>query len=130
MESLELIVASGEAKLRESLRSDLEALGHTVTLAADSAELLRLALKVEAKVALVDLDMGPLKGVEVVSLLRDVDDALLIVPVASDDNKDVEFAVRSLGIFYYMLKPIHADELEGVLESAARRNPSTSVARL
>jgi DNA-binding response OmpR family regulator len=129
MESLELIVASGQGELRESLRRDLEALGHRVTVASDSAELLRLALKVEAQLALVDLDMGPLGGVEVVSLLKDVDDALLVVPIAGEDSKQIEFAVRSLGIFYYIVKPVHADELEGVLESAGRRRGKLDAAR-
>lgn len=129
MEPLDLIIASGQGELRETLRNSLESLGHRVTLASDSAELLRLALKTDAQLALVDLAMGPLAGVEVVSLLKDVDDSLLIVPIGGDDNDSAEFAVRSLGIFYYMIQPVHADELAGVLESAARVRGTTDVAR-
>ena len=119
--TLDIIVATSDHTTRTQVVSAVEALGHTVTSAADSAELLRLALRSSAQLALIDLELGPLGGVELVSLLRDMNDELLVVPMVDGSRTDTEFAVRSLGIFYYMLKPVDGAELRDVVESASRR---------
>jgi two-component system response regulator PhoP len=57
---MRILVVEDEAALRESLKRDLSAAGHTVDVAADGEEGLYAALEYPIDVAIVDL--GPAQG--------------------------------------------------------------------
>ena len=118
---MRVIVAERDEETRKSLTQLLHTSGFEVTPISDSTGLLRACLKQEVDVVLLDLAIGPLTGVEAIGLVRDIDDQILVVPMAEEDKPSLEFAVRSLGIFYYLLKPVANDEVFAVLESAGRR---------
>ena len=119
---MEVIVATNCGRTRQDLTAAFGATPHKVTFVEAGTELLRVCLRQGADLALVDLDLGPPTGEDLVALLRDVDVDLKVVPLAGPDDVDKEFALRGVGIFYYMLKPIDHDELMAVVESANRRN--------
>ena len=119
---MEVIVATTCARTRQDLTDALGTTPHHVTFVAASTDLLRVCLRQGADLALVDLELGPPAGEDLIALLRDVDVDLKVVPLAGPDDVNKEFALRGVGIFYYMLKPIDRDELMAVVESANRRN--------
>ncbi len=116
---MDLIIAT-DAPTQTHLQNLLAKSQHRVTVVQDSTALLRQCLRGRAQLALVDLELGPVQGQDLVGLLREVDHDLLIVPMTKHTDTQLEFAVRSMGVFYYMLKPVDARELTAVLESATR----------
>jgi DNA-binding response OmpR family regulator len=119
---MEVIVATKCGRTRRDLTDAFGDTGHSLTLVDAATELLRVCLRQGADLALVDLELGPPAGKDLVALLRDVDGDLKVVPLAGPGDVDKEFALRGEGIFYYMLKPIDHDELMAVVESANRSN--------
>jgi DNA-binding response OmpR family regulator len=116
---MELLVAATGSTL-QVIRQALAGTPHRLLEVGSSAELLRACLRGQATLALVDLELGPLPGVELIGLLREMDRDLLLVPIAGPSDPGQEFAVRTAGVFYYMIKPMDTAELLAVLESAAR----------
>jgi FixJ family two-component response regulator len=116
---MDLIIAARGATL-ETLQLALAGSPHQITVVTSTSELLRACLRGHGGLVMVDLALGPLEGAELVSLLREVDESLLLVPIAGPGHADVEFAVRAMGVFYYMIEPVDNEELRAVLESAAR----------
>ena len=117
---MDLLIASRDELTRRQLESLVSDLGHRATCVKDSTELLKLCLREDVDMVLLDIDLGPLSGVELIGLLKEVNDAMLLVPLVEDNENGLEFAVRSLGIFYYMLRPHSAEELVDVLDSARK----------
>lgn len=119
---MDVIIATSCGQTRQHLTDALGPTSHAVTFVDAATELLRVCLRQGADLALVDLELGPPAGEDLVALLRDVDVDLKVVPLAGPGDVDKEFALRGVGIFYYMLKPIDRDELMAVVESAHRMN--------
>ncbi len=120
--AMEVIVATNCGHTRQNLEAAFGSSPHRLTIVAAATELLRVCLRQGADLALVDLDLGPFGGQDLIALLRDVDADLKVVPLAGPGDVNQEFALRGVGIFYYMLKPIDRDELMAVVESAHRTN--------
>jgi two-component system response regulator HydG len=121
-----IIAATGETLA--ALERALEGSPHRVRVVDSTSALLRACLRGQAGLALVDMELGPLEGGDLISLLREVDEGLLVVPIAGQSRADLEFAVRALGVFYYMIKPVDPEELLAVLESAARAQEPDALA--
>ncbi len=122
---MEVVIATGHLRTCQRLTEALSSRGHKVTTASTSADLLRRCLRGEVGLALVDMDLGPLSGVELLELIKEVDGDLLLVPLVGDSHRETEFAIRRLGVFYYMLKPVDPEELLALMDSAARRRAAS-----
>ena len=118
---MDLVIATQHQRLCQRLAGPLTSHGHQVTVVETPTELLRACLRGAAELALVDMDLGPLPEVELIGLLREVDDRLMVVPLVGANHAALEFSIRSLGVFYYMLKPVDPDELLALIDSASRR---------
>jgi len=118
---MEILIAAHDETMGEGLVQLAERLGHRASRVTDSTELLKACLRSDADLVLLDLELGPLKGVSLLGLLKEMDNAMLLVPIVAANDHELECAVRSLGIFYYMILPVSAEELGGVLESAGKR---------
>ena len=118
---MELVIATQDAATSADLRVALADTSHNVTAVANSADLLRACLGGDVDLALVDLELGSMDGVEVIRLLKDMDAYVKVVPVVGPTHTGMEFALRAIGIFYFMLKPVDRNELLAVLESAERK---------
>lgn len=118
---MRLALAFADPQRQQQLARLGAALGHEVVTAPDSTALLRLGLREELDLILFDLHLGPLQGAELVGLLKDLNDQTLLVPFVTSNDARLEFAVRALGVFYYMLAPLDPAELEDVLQSATQK---------
>jgi DNA-binding NarL/FixJ family response regulator len=117
MSVLRVVVADDQALMREAVRLVVDHDGRmqVVGEAASGAELLELLRRVEADVALVDLAMPPLDGLELVERLREEHPDLdVIVLSASDDPRQIDGALRR-GARGYVLKLVDPTDLPAVI---------------
>lgn len=113
------LIAEDDKLVGRALRDVLSANGHTVTLVDCGADvLLRHA---EAQVILLDLGLPDMDGLEVLRKLRRVDDVVVIVLTARDDERSVVHALR-LGADDYLTKPVRLAELLARIEASVRRS--------
>jgi len=119
--SLRILFADDERSLQEFMRSELPRLGHEVTVCSDGKQAVKALEKGNFDVAILDIRMPGMTGVEVLGQLRQISpttDAVLMTGHAS-----LETAVEAVrhGAFEYITKPCKLTELEVVLRRIAEK---------
>jgi len=126
---LNIVIAEPEAGERSKIENALGAFSRGIsdrengvdfTLVKDGTQLIRHCLRNNADLVIFDLNIGPMEGLDLIGILKEIDARTLICPMSSGDSSDQEFRVRNLGIYYYMLKPVSGSEVCSVVQSALR----------
>jgi DNA-binding NtrC family response regulator len=113
-----ILVAEDEAQLASVLVQHLAALGHRVMSVADGRAALK-ALRAEAfDVALIDINMPPPDGLEVLRALADDPDPPSVVIMTGQGKIDTAIQAMRLGAFAYLAKPYRMAELDVVIARA------------
>jgi two-component system KDP operon response regulator KdpE len=115
-----ILVVDDDDQLRRALRINLAAREYEVLTAADGTSALDLAGRTPPDLAIVDLGLPDIDGVEVVRGLRGWTTVPIIVLSARDDQAG---KVRALdaGADDYVTKPFGMDELLARIRAALRR---------
>jgi DNA-binding NtrC family response regulator len=119
--SLRILFADDEKSLQEFMRSEMPRLGHEVTVCPDGKAAVKALEKATFDVAILDLRMPGLGGIEVLEQLRQMaPDTEAIVMTGHASMETAIEAVR-LGAFDYITKPCRLSEIETVLQRAAEK---------
>lgn len=117
-----IFIADDEAIIREGIKCllDYEALGFTICgEAANGDKALEGLLSLGPDVALMDIRMPGLSGLEAIKAARDAGYTGKIVIISSyTDFKYAQEAIR-YGVQHYLTKPIDEDELAEILKECA-----------
>lgn len=108
-----VLVADDEHRVRELVRTILETDGYEVVQAPDGRSALQLAVELHPEVAIIDLTMSGMSGVELCQRL-DTEKTHVIVVTAHDDP-DLEVECRDAGASAYLTKPFSSADLTDVL---------------
>jgi DNA-binding NtrC family response regulator len=118
---LRVLFADDEKYLQEFMRAELPRLGHEVTVCPDGRSALRAAEKGTFDVAILDIRMPGMTGIEVLEQLKAIapnTEAILLTGHAS-----LETAIEALrhGAFEYLTKPCKLAEIEVILKRVAEK---------
>jgi len=116
------LVVEDEAALREALQRDLGAAGFTVDLAADGEEGLFAGSEYPIDVAIIDLGLPKLSGLEVIRLLRARDKRFPILVLTARDRWQDKVEGLDAGADDYVSKPFHFEEVLARLQALMRRS--------
>ncbi len=115
------LVVEDEAALRESLKSELTAAGFTVDVAQDGEEGLFAGLEYPLDVAVIDLGLPKLSGLEVIRKLRGAHKTYPILILTARDNWQDKVEGLQAGADDYVAKPFHFEEVLARLQALLRR---------
>ncbi len=121
-EPIHVLVVDDDSQLLRTLSDILNLRGYSPHTASNAVDGLALAAQDPAPaVALVDLKLPDMDGLELVSRLREI--SSLTETVILTGNASVDTAVRALReqSHDYLLKPVAPDQLLGVLSRASER---------
>ena len=106
-----ILIVDDEFSVRDSLMHWFMQDGHRVEAAENATEALRLLQSGSFEVALLDIKMPGMDGMELLEKVRKVDSKLAVIMITAFAS--VETAVRALkqGAYDYVTKPIDPDEL-------------------
>lgn len=118
---LRVLFADDEKTLRELMRLELPRLGHEVTVCEDGRLAVAALEKASFDVAILDIRMPGLTGIEVLKKIHEI--APDTETVLLTGHATVETAIESLryGAFDYLTKPCKMTELEVVLHRVAEK---------
>ncbi len=118
MNGARILIVDAEAVVRDSLRAWFTSDGYEVRAAADGVEALALASREGFDLALVDIKMPVMDGMELQERLWERDQELIIIMMTG--YATVETAVQSLkhGAYDYLTKPVDPDELSHLVSKA------------
>ncbi len=118
---MRILVVEDEVHLREQIRQQLHQHNLTVDAASDGEEGLYYGLEYAYDVAIIDLGLPKLSGIDVIKQLRSEgkDFPILILTARSRWQEKVEGL--EAGADDYLVKPFHFEELLARLNALARR---------
>lgn len=116
MEPLKILVIDDERGIREGCRRILESENYQVLTAEDGTQGLELARTDQVAVALIDLKMPGIDGLEVLREIRKINSE--IIPIIVSGHGTIEAAVEAMkaGAFDFVTKPFTPDQLLKVID--------------
>lgn len=124
------LIVEDEASLRESLRAALVEAGFTVDVAADGEEGLFAGSEYPLDVAIVDLGLPKLPGLEVIRRLRTAGKTYPILILTARDRWQDKVEGLQAGADDYVAKPFHFEEVLARLQALMRRAGGWASAQL
>ena len=118
---MRVLVIEDETALRESLKAQLAEAGFSVDAAQDGVEGLFAALEYPIDVAIIDLGLPKLTGLEVIGRLRAAGRTYPILILTARDNWQDKVEGLQAGADDYVAKPFHFEELLARLQALLRR---------
>jgi len=124
---LRILIVEDNDDAREMLRTLLDLAGHETHAAPDGLEGLRLAAELKPQVALVDLGLPGLDGLQLAPRIRALPggDAIELVALTGYGQTQDRQRTRAAGFDQHVVKPVDTDTLGKVLALAAQRSLRT-----
>jgi len=117
-EKIKLLICDDEVKFLESIAQRLELRGFDVTKATSGQEAVDAASEGKFDLALLDLKMPGMNGIEVLEILKKDHKYLEVIILTGHGSIDSAVESTKLGAFGYLSKPYELDNLLEVLRDA------------
>lgn len=116
-----VLLVDDEARLREVLVRSIRSLGHDTDGAATAEEALRMMKQQPRAVAIVDLNLPGMSGMDLFAELRRRHPATQVIVLTGFGDLDSAQQAIRLDAVDFLTKPCHLGDLEQALDRAARR---------
>jgi signal transduction histidine kinase len=113
-----ILVVDDEPGMREGCRRILSSQGHQVTTADSGEEALSLFSKDAFDLALLDLKMPGISGMDLLVRLREIDSDVVYIMVTAYATLETAVEATRSGAYDYVAKPFTPDELTAVVDKA------------
>jgi two-component system response regulator PhoP len=118
---MRILIVEDEAALRDQLREQLEQQGYSVDAAADGEEGLFLGREYPMDLAVIDLGLPGLSGIELIRQLRALERTFPILILTARDAWQDKVEGLESGADDYLTKPFHVAELMARINALLRR---------
>jgi two-component system, OmpR family, response regulator PhoP len=118
---MRILVVEDEAAIRDSLQARLTAAGFTVDVAQDGEEGLFAGLEYPLDVAIVDLGLPKLPGLDLIRRLRAQQRSFPILVLTARDRWQDKVEGLEAGADDYVAKPFHVEEVLARVQALMRR---------
>jgi two-component system, response regulator PdtaR len=121
MERVKVLICEDESIIRLDLRAQLERAGYEVHEARDGEEAVALAASTEPDLAIMDVKMPGIDGIEAARQMRERR-PLPIVMLTAYGHETLVRRAADAGAFAYLTKPFREQDLLPALETARARH--------
>ena len=117
-----ILLVDDDLHSREGLRQSLVGGGFLVETAQDGAQAIKRMIESEVGMAIIDLDLPPVKGVtisgwDVVRICRAFDAAMPIIVVSAEGGPEVKARAKELKVLECLEKPIAPGQVKGIVRA-------------
>jgi two-component system response regulator PhoP len=119
---MRLLVIEDDDTLRESLTAQLTDAGYAVEQAADGREGLYFAMEYPVDLAIIDLGLPEVSGLEIIREARDKGKTYPILILTARDRWQDKVDGLSAGADDYVVKPFHFEEVSARVHALLRRS--------
>src|SRR5215213_387127 len=116
--SLRLLVVDDDEQMRSTLVKRFQRQGFAVTAAASGEEALVRAAKERCDVALLDLHLPGIGGIELLGKLKELQPDVEAIMLTAHSSIETAVLAMKRGAYDYLTKPFHLPELEVHLQKA------------
>jgi two-component system response regulator PhoP len=118
---VKILVVEDEDRLREQLAERLKKAGYSVEQAADGQEGLYIGEEYPLDLAIIDLGLPGISGIDVIRRLREAGKELPILILTARGNWQDKVEGLEAGADDYVVKPFHVEEVLARLNALLRR---------
>jgi two-component system nitrogen regulation response regulator GlnG len=120
-----ILVADDEESMRWVLSKALRKKGFTVDLARDGDEALRLIRSESYDLAILDIKMPGINGLDLLDKVREFKSDLLVVIMTAEAGMKNAVEAMKRGAYDYLTKPFDLDVMDAIVEKANRAQEMT-----
>jgi DNA-binding NtrC family response regulator len=113
-----VLVVEDEAILGDSIGQYLAHHGYATAVARSGEEGLRLIAEASPDVAIIDLRLPGIDGLEVVSRIREISPTTVVIMMTAHSSVTSAVEAMRRGAFDYLTKPLALEELRIVVDKA------------
>ena len=113
-----ILVVDDEASIRKALERFLRELGHEVFVAADGEEALHILQTETLDLALVDLVMPKIDGIELIRRLKQHDPNIVAIVLTGFGTITSAVEAMRAGAYHYLTKPFELDDIASLISLA------------
>lgn len=113
-----ILIIDDEAFIRENVSRILSDEGYQVCQASNIREASEQVAAGEIDLALLDLNLGPENGIDLLKVLKELDPELLVIIITGFGSVESAVDALKMGAFHYMKKPFKADALRVIVKLA------------
>ncbi len=118
--SVKILIIDDEAIIRDLLSEFLAGLGYSVVLAKSGADGLKKIHDPTVKIALVDLKLPDMDGIDVIKKMKTIRLDLATVIMTAFPTPESRSQAEKLGVTAYLTKPFNLTELQAVIQKALK----------
>jgi DNA-binding NtrC family response regulator len=107
-----ILIVDDERSQREILAGSLEKEGYSVDTAESGFEAIKLCEDIYFEVALIDLKMPGMDGIELLKKLKEINPEIQVIIMTAYGTIETAVEAMKLGAYHYVNKPINLDELK------------------
>jgi len=112
-----VLVVDDEEDVRDALRDGLSTYGHRTETAADGPEALEKIRSSQFDIAIIDLKMPRMDGIELLKSIRSIDENIEAVMLTAFATVGSAVSALRLGAFDYLTKPTRIEEINHVINN-------------
>lgn len=113
-----ILVVDNEKAQREQLAGFLKKQGFSATTAGSGREAIDICLDKSFEVALVDLKMPEMDGIELLEKLKQIDPEVQVIMMTAYGSVETAVDAMRLGAYHYVSKPVNLKEVELLINKA------------
>jgi two-component system nitrogen regulation response regulator GlnG len=121
-----ILVADDEESMRWVLSKALKKKGFNVDLARDGDEALRMIKSGDYDLAILDIKMPGLSGLELLDRVRELKSDLLVVIMTAEASMKNAVEAMKRGAYDYLTKPFDLDVIDAIIEKVDRAREMVS----
>lgn len=95
--------------------------GYDVESAGTGLGALEMVKAKDIDLILVDIDLQDITAKELIGKIKEISPQIGVITMTNKSADDVEKQIRTLGIIYYMCKPVNTDALKEILDHMERK---------
>jgi DNA-binding NtrC family response regulator len=112
-----VLVVDDEEDVRDALRDGLTTCGHKVQSAGDGPEALEKIRNSQFDIAIIDLKMPRMDGIELLKSMKSIDHSIDAVMLTAFATVGSAVSALKLGAFDYLTKPTRIEEIDHVISN-------------
>lgn len=118
----QIFLVEDEGRVAAFVKKALEESGHSVEVAPDGAEAIRKFSLKPYDLAILDIMLPYVSGIEVCRLIRQKNKSIPVLMLTARDSVDDKVTGLNTGADDYLVKPFHLKELQARVDALLRRN--------
>jgi CheY-like chemotaxis protein len=121
LERPSILITDDDASVRETLRDIFEPAGYRTFLAESGEEAIDIVLEEDVHLALMDLHLPKLSGLETMSLVRQIKGVLPMILITAERDENLLRKALSANAFCVLAKPVSKNVIIYVVTRALEK---------